>query len=97
MFDDRSKTENSVHGFVFAFDFANFSSDEKRAVMDDALAGERSAPAMNQFAPQRAGINAPAHAVAEADENAFVQSFILDFAWGSIKALAFGDVEELLE
>ena len=97
LFDDGGEAKDGVDGFVFAFDFADFGDDEQVAVMDDAFAGECAAAAMNEFAAECAGIDATANAIAEADENAFVERFILNFARGGFEAFAFGDVEELLK
>jgi hypothetical protein len=65
--------------------------------MNDALAGENAAAAMDEFTAEGAGIDATSDAIAEADEDAFVERFILNFARGGIEAFAFGDVEELLK
>jgi hypothetical protein len=97
LFDDGGEAQNGVNGFVFAFDFPDFGDDEQRAVVDNAFAGECAAAAMNEFATERAGIDAAAHTIAEADENAFVERFILNFARCGIEAFASGDVKELLK
>ena len=97
LFDDGGQAEDGVDGFILAFDFADFGGDEEAGVLDDAFAGKCAAAAMDEFTTKRAGIDAASDAIAEADENAFVEGFILNFARGGFEAFAFGDVEELLE
>jgi len=97
LFDDRGEAEDGVDGFVFSFDLADFGDDEEGAVVNDTFASERAAAAMDQLATKCARIDAASDAIAETDEDAFVEGFILNFARGSFETFAFGDIEELLE
>jgi hypothetical protein len=76
-FDGRGERQDGVHLAVAAFDLADFRRHEERAVLHLALARQHAAPAVDEFATQRALIQPPRHAVAEADEDALLQRLVL--------------------
>lgn len=96
-FDCSRQAQQGLDALVLAFHFADFSGDQERAVLDDAFPGQCAAPAMHQLATGRAGVQPPGYAVAEAKENALLQSLVGDFAAGGIEAFAPGEFQELLE
>ncbi len=80
-----------------AFDLADFRDDEQRTVLHHAFARQHAAPAMDEFAAQCPLIHPPRHAIAETDENAFLQRLVFHFARLRVEAFVLGDAEKLLE
>ena len=70
---------------------------EQRTVLHFAFTGQHAPPAMDEFAAQGALVHPPRHAVAETDEDAFLQRLVFHLAGLRVEALGFGDAQKLLE
>ena len=66
-------------------------------MLDLALSRQHSAPPVHQLAAQRAEVQSPGHPIAEADQDAFLQSLVLHLVGPDIEAFVFRDAQKLIK